>query len=130
MCLHLAGFIIFSHFGFYVVAPYNVVITGDNLYNHGEELQLNCSSQGGPVLEYTWLLSGHIIDNVIASTLVIDDVSTTDGGDYTCNVTNNAGYQNNNITVYSKLLPLIYVYISDSTLCFCYILSLESLMLS
>ena len=107
-----------------------MVITGDNLYNHGEELQLNCSSQGGPVLEYTWLLSGHIIDNVTASALVIDDVSTTDGGDYTCNVTNNAGYQSNNITVYSKLLPLIYIYKSDSILCFCYILSLESLILS
>ena len=83
-----------------------MVITGDNLYNHGEELQLNCSSQGGPVLEYTWLLSGHIIDNATASTVVIDDVSTTDGGDYTCNVTNNAGYQSNNITVYSKSLLL------------------------
>ena len=92
---------------------------GDNLYNHGEELQLNCSSQGGPVFEYTWLHSGYIIDNATASTLIIDDVSTTDGGDYTCNVTNNAGYQNNNITVYSKLLP-----------CFCFILSLESLILS
>ena len=90
-----------------------MVITGDNLYNHGEELQLNCSSQGGPVLEYTWLLSGHIIDNATASTVVIDDVSTTDGGDYTCNVTNNAGYQSNNITVYSKLFPLIYIYIND-----------------
>ena len=107
---------------------------GDNLYNHGEELQLNCSSQGGPVLEYTWLHSGRIIDNATASTLVIDDVSTTDGGDYTCNVTNNAGYQSNNISVYSKLLPLICKYIilykSDSTLCFYYILSLESLILS
>ena len=95
---------------FYVVAPYDVVIMGDNLYNHREELQLNCSSQGGPVLEYIWLHSGHIIDNATASTLVIDDVSTTDGGDYTCNVTNNAGYQSNNITVYSKSLPIsIYI---------------------
>ena len=83
-----------------------MVITGDNLYNRREKLQLNCSSQGGPVLEYTWLHSGRIIDNATASTLVIDDVSTTDGGDYTCNVTNNAGYQSNKITVYSKLLLL------------------------
>ena len=92
------------------VAPYDVIITGDNLYNQGEQLQLNCMSEGGPALEYTWLLSGEKIDNATIDngngTLVIEDVSTTDGGDYTCNVTNNAGYQSNNITIYSKsLLP-------------------------
>ena len=83
---------------------------GDNLYNQGEQLQLNCMSEGGPALEYTWFLSGETIDNATIDngngTLVIDDVSTTDGGDYTCNVTNNAGYQSNNITVYSKSLLL------------------------
>ena len=73
------------------------------MYDQGDQLQLNCSSEGGPVLEYTWLLFGDIIDNANTSTLTIEDVSTTDGGDYTCNVTNNAGYQSDNITVYSKL---------------------------
>ena len=91
-----------------------MIITGYNFYNHGEELQLNCSSQGGPVLEYIWLHSGHMIDNATASTLVIDDVSTTDRGDYTCNVTNNAGYQSNNITVYSKSLLLYGVWLKYS----------------
>ena len=91
-----------------------MIITGYNFYNHGEEIQLNCSSQGGPVLEYIWLHSGHIIDNATASTLVIDDVSTTDRGDYTCNVTNKAGYQSNNITVYSKSLLLYGVWLKYS----------------
>ena len=81
-----------------------MTITGDNLYSQGEQLQLNCSSEGGPVLEYTWLLSGNTIPNANNSTLTIDNVNATHAGDYTCNVTNNAGYQNYTVTVYSKLL--------------------------
>ena len=81
---------------------------GDNLYNQGDQLQLNCMSEGGPVLESTWLLFGNIIDNANNSTLTINNVNTSHAGDYTCNVTNNAGYQSNNITVYSKSL-LLYV---------------------
>ena len=88
------------------VAPYNVVAMGDNLYNQGEQLQLNCSSEGGPVLvlEYTWLLSDNIIPNANMSTLTIDNVNTTHAGDYTCNVTNDAGTDSDSITVYSKSL--------------------------
>ena len=81
-----------------------MTIAGDNLYNQGEQLQLNCLSEGGPVLEYTWLFSGNMILNANTSTLTINNVNTTYAGDYTCNVTNNAGYQNNIITVYSKSL--------------------------
>ena len=75
---------------------------GDNLYNQGEQLQLNCSSQGGPVLEYTWLLSGNTIPNANTDTLIINNVNITHGGDYTCNVTNDAGSNDTTVTVYSK----------------------------
>ena len=88
---------------FSAVAPYSVFIMGDNLYNQGEQLQLNCSSEGGPILEYTWLLSGDIIPNANTDILTIDNVNTIHAGDYTCNVTNDAGYQNDTVTVYSKL---------------------------
>ena len=77
---------------------------GEILYNQGEQLQLNCLSEGGPVLEYTWLFSGNIIPNANTSTLTINDVTTTHAGDYTCNVTNNAGTDSYTITVYSKSL--------------------------
>ena len=63
---------------------------------------LNCLSEGGPELEYTWLFAGSMIAN--SNTLVIDDVNTTNGGDYTCNVTNAAGYQDSSITVYSEFI--------------------------
>ena len=75
---------------------------GENLYNQGQQLQLNCSSEGGPVLEYTWLFSGSIIPNANTSSLVIDNVNTAHGGDYTCNVTNEAGASSNNVTVYTQ----------------------------
>ena len=99
--------IIFS----FSASPYNVVVMGNNLYNRGEQLQLNCSSEGGPILEYTWLLSGSISPIAYVSTLVINNVSTTNGGDYTCNVTNNAGTENDTITVYSESLLCTYVYV-------------------
>ena len=86
------------------VAPYNVMIMGVNLYNQGEQLQLNCSSEGGPDLEYTWLLSSSMIPNANTSTLVINNVSTTNGGNYTCNVTNDAGNDTDSIIVYSKFV--------------------------
>ena len=75
-------------------------------YNRGEQLQLNCSSEGGPVLEYIWLFSDIIIPNANTSTLTIDNVNTSHAGGYTCNVTNNAGTESDSITVYSKLIIL------------------------
>ena len=76
---------------------------GDNLYKQGEQLQLNCSSEGGPELEYSWLLSADIIPNANTDILNIDNVNTNHAGDYTCNVTNDAGYQSNTVTVYGRL---------------------------
>ena len=76
---------------------------GDTTYSQGNDLLLNCSSEGGPQLEYAWLFSGNTIANASNNTLMIDNVNTSHGGDYTCNVTNDAGYDSNTVTVYSKL---------------------------
>ena len=94
---------------FHTVAPYNVIIMGENLYNQGEQLQLNCSSEGGPELNYSWLFEGNTIANT--SILDIDVVNATNGGDYTCNVTNAAGANSNNVTVYSKFVVYICMYV-------------------
>ena len=77
---------------------------GDNLYNQGEQLQLNCLSEGGPVLEleYTWMFSGNTMPIANTSTLTIDSINTTHGGDYSCAVTNDAGSSDVTVTVYSK----------------------------
>ena len=74
------------------------------MYNQKEQLQLNCSSEGAPLLEYTWIFSGDIIPNANTDTLIIDNVNTTHAGDYSCNVTNDAGTDSDIITVHSKSL--------------------------
>ena len=85
-----------------LVAPYDVNATGNNMYPQGEQLRLSCLSEGGPQLEYSWIFSG----SEIATTpiLTINNVSASNGGDYTCNVTNDAGSESDTITVYSKFL--------------------------
>ena len=75
---------------------------GDDRYSQGEQLELNCSSEGGPELEYTWTFSGGMIDNANTNMLTIANVTTSDGGEYTCSVNNSAGINMDTITVYSK----------------------------
>ena len=80
-------------------------MTGNTLYSQGDQLMLNCTSVGGPQLEYSWVFLDDIISN--SSMLVIDNVNTTHGGDYTCNVTNAAGSNDTTVTVYSKSFVII-----------------------
>ena len=84
------------------VAPYDVIVMGDNTYTKGQQIQLNCFSEGGAQLEYTWIFLDYIIPNQNDNTLTIDNVTTTDGGVYTCNVTNDAGADYDTVTVYSE----------------------------
>ena len=72
------------------------------MYSQGEQLVLNCQSDGGPQLEYTWIFSDSEISN--NQTLIIDNVTVSNGGEYTCNVTNDAGYDNDTATVYSEFV--------------------------
>jgi len=88
------------------VAPYDVDITANSSYNQGQQLKLMCSSEGGPQLEYSWLFADSIIANANTDTLTINNVNTFHGGEYTCNVTNYAGYNSSTITVYGESLYL------------------------
>ena len=74
------------------------------MYSQGEQLVLNCQSDGGPQLEYTWIFSGSEISN--NPTLTIDNVTASNGGEYTCNVTNDAGYDSDTVTVYSEFVTI------------------------
>ena len=87
----------------HIVAPYDVVIMGNTSYSQGDQLQLKCLSEGGPQLEYTWTFSGNKITNGNSNRniLTIGKISTSNGGEYICNVTNDAGYNTSNITVHS-----------------------------
>jgi len=80
---------------------------GDNTYNNGDDLELNCSSEGGPDLEYRWsrMMNDFSMDTITnTNTLMINGVITVDGGDYTCAVNNTAGTDTRTITVYGEII--------------------------
>jgi len=81
---------------------------GDNTYDNGDQLELNCSSEGGPDLDYSWSRTNTFSTTTTTntSTLTISDLTTVDGGDYTCTVTNDAGYSSRTIIVYGKVFVL------------------------
>ena len=94
------------HLLYISVAPYDVEINGVRRYSYGSDIELNCTSEGGPQLEFTWIFSNNTIDN--DTILNISNATVTNGGDYTCNVTNDAGFSSNTTTVYSELIKLCY----------------------
>ena len=77
---------------------------GDNTYDNGDQLELNCSSGGGPDLEYSWSRTNTFSATTTTNTntLTISDLATVDGGEYTCTVANDAGTSNRTITVYGE----------------------------
>ena len=86
------------------------------MYSQGEQLVLNCLSEGGPQLEYSWIFEDNEIANT--STLTIDNVNPSNGGNYTCNVTNDAGYDSDTIAVYSEFIKItLSVYVCAHILC-------------
>ena len=96
------------------VAPYNVVIMGDNTFDNGDQLELNCSSEGGPDLVYSWSRTNTFLNDTVTNTntLTITGVATVDGGDYTCTVTNDAGTSSRTVTVNGEIF---YISLQDTT---------------
>ena len=63
----------------------------DTIFNRGDNVTLNCSAQGGPGNTYQWQRNGMDLDSETAQTLAISQINATDGGEYTCVVSNAAG---------------------------------------
>ena len=82
-----------------LVAPYDVNIIGIRRYPFGSGIELNCTSEGGPQLEYSWIFSNGTVDN---DSMLMRNGIVANGGNYTCNVTNNAGFDSSTTTVYSE----------------------------
>ena len=73
------------------VSPLNMV------FSRGDNVTFNCLAQGGPDNTYQWQRNGTDLDNETMQTLTIYQISATDGGEYTCVVSNAAGNDSANI---------------------------------
>jgi len=61
------------------------------VFNRGDNVTLKCSAQGGPDNTYQWQRHGTDLDNETMQTLTLTQINATDGGEYTCVVSNAAG---------------------------------------
>ena len=97
-----------------LVAPYDVNIIGNDMYSQGDQLMLNCLSEGGPQsrFQYSWTFSRSDSEIADTQTLTIDNVNPFHGGTYTCTVTIGgfpATSASSNLTVYSEFSHTIVV---------------------
>ena len=70
------------------------------LYDPNEPTALNCIASGGPNNTFMWYLDGELI-NETSNTLVLSEV---EGGEYTCQVSNDAGSENASIILIGKYM--------------------------
>ena len=83
-----------------------VNITPDNMtFNDTDFVELSCITLGGPANSFQWSFNGEELENEITMILTLPNVTAKDGGAYTCNVTNSAGYET--YTTYVFISPLI-----------------------
>ena len=63
----------------------------------GENVTLTCTSEGGPTLDYIWILPDDT--NVTSDMLFVNNVMMSDTGEYTCIVTSEAGIASTSVTL-------------------------------
>ena len=83
-----------------LVTPGNVNVTVDNIASQGENVAFTCTSSGGPDNSYEWLMDNRKIENETSNSLMLLEVNSSDGGIYTCLVSNPAGNSTSSVTLY------------------------------
>jgi hemicentin len=75
------------------VSPGDTVTVSPNpaLVNQTDNVTFTCGSLGGPGNSFAWSSNGQIVWGATDSSLTISNVTASDGGNYTCEVTNSAG---------------------------------------
>ena len=91
-----------------VVSPEEGVLVfpfGDILTNFNSTINLTCLAQGGPDNMFVWRKEGMIVSN--NSVLELTMITGSDGGVYECTVTNDAGSDMYNTTVFGMCYILL-----------------------
>ena len=76
--------------------------TPSNILRHGDNVSLTCSARGGPENVFQWQKNGEDLPGENQTTFQLTLVSATDGGEYTCVVSNAAGNDSTSITLYIR----------------------------
>ena len=77
----------------------SVTVSQPGISNLGDNVTLSCSARGGPNNSFQWALDGEIIP-VNDSVLHLVNIDASNGGDYTCTVSNAAGGDSAFTTLY------------------------------
>ena len=78
----------------YTVSPEGSVVVEpvDQVARVEETVNFTCASLGGPGVTYQWSKDDSVLEGENSTLLVISNVSTSSGGNYTCNASNTEGY--------------------------------------
>ena len=74
------------------VAPEVFTLSVNQTYERGDNVTLNCLAIGGPDIVYQWQGNGTVISIETSSTLMFSNINASTGGQYSCVVSNSAGY--------------------------------------
>ena len=77
----------------------DVIANQPDAFSLGDNVTFTCSSLGGPDNMFQWQKEGEDLPSESLSILTLTDVNATDGGLYTCVVTNAAGNDSSDITL-------------------------------
>ena len=72
-------------------------------FDHNMNVTFTCSAKGGPDNTFQWERDGVIVSN--EANFTVTQIDATDGGNYTCTVSNAAGNDSNTTTLFVN--PLI-----------------------
>ena len=88
-----------------LVGPGEVMlnVTPSNILSRGANVTLTCSARGGPDNVFQWQKNGADLPEEDQTTLQLTDIDATDGGEYTCVVSNAAGNSSMSTTINIRL---------------------------
>ena len=101
------------YFLFFPVSPLSSVRVEPvtEIAEFGDSVTFTCSAEGGPGNEFQWQRNGGDLENETSANLTVANISASEGGNYTCVVSNAAGNDSETATLYVE--PFIVIQPED-----------------